>query len=174
MVFNLQIVPSIALLLTRCSLYEWFPRSASLAYVEMFRPTLPCQHFAPMSACLRACHSHCLYTFAYACSCVCVAKKPVYVGSPISWSSIHLSILSLRAFSMTRRLYPSNPLSFIINSCFPGCVLLVLATRTGKVVYGFQRGSKLLGYPTANLDPQAFKKDMAGVPRGVYIGWYVY
>ena len=42
---------------------------------------------------------------------------------------------------------------------------------TGKVVNGFGRGSKLLGCPTANLDPAAFKDQLHGVPRGVYMGW---
>lgn len=41
----------------------------------------------------------------------------------------------------------------------------------GKVVRGFGRGSKLLGFPTANLDPKAFAKEMDGVPRGVYVGF---
>jgi FAD synthase len=41
----------------------------------------------------------------------------------------------------------------------------------GKVVAGFGRGSKLLGCPTANLDPAAFVSVLKGAPRGVYIGW---
>lgn len=41
----------------------------------------------------------------------------------------------------------------------------------GAVVTGFQRGSKQLGFPTANLDPAAFKDVLADVPRGVYCGW---
>lgn len=40
----------------------------------------------------------------------------------------------------------------------------------GEVVKGFQRGSKLLGWPTANLDPKAFKDVLVDVPRGVYCG----
>ncbi len=41
----------------------------------------------------------------------------------------------------------------------------------GLVVQGFGRGSKLLGCPTANLDPSAFKEKLEGAPRGVYMGW---
>jgi len=41
----------------------------------------------------------------------------------------------------------------------------------GKVVSGFGRGSKLLGCPTANLEPCAFAAKLAGVPRGVYMGF---
>eukprot|EP00457_Paulinella_chromatophora_P018078 gb/GEZN01019284.1/.p1 GENE.gb/GEZN01019284.1/~~gb/GEZN01019284.1/.p1 ORF type:complete len:218 (-),score=26.67 gb/GEZN01019284.1/:50-703(-) len=41
----------------------------------------------------------------------------------------------------------------------------------GKVVKGFGRGSKLLGCPTANLEPAAFKNVLTGAPRGVYYGW---
>lgn len=38
-------------------------------------------------------------------------------------------------------------------------------------MHGFGRGSKLLGFPTANLDPNAFREELKGVPRGVYFGW---
>lgn len=41
----------------------------------------------------------------------------------------------------------------------------------GKVVAGFGRGSKLLGCPTANLDPAAFSSIVVGAPRGVYAGF---
>ena len=41
----------------------------------------------------------------------------------------------------------------------------------GKVVHGFGRGSKMLGFPTANLDPCAFRDTMVGVERGVYVGF---
>jgi len=41
----------------------------------------------------------------------------------------------------------------------------------GRVVSGFGRGSKLLGCPTANLDPRAFEQIVVGAPRGVYAGW---
>lgn len=41
----------------------------------------------------------------------------------------------------------------------------------GKVVSGFGRGSKLLGCPTANLDPAAFSSIVVGAPRGVYAGF---
>jgi hypothetical protein len=41
----------------------------------------------------------------------------------------------------------------------------------GRVVNGFGRGSKLLGCPTANLDPASFASTLVGVPRGVYAGW---
>ena len=41
----------------------------------------------------------------------------------------------------------------------------------GKVVPGFQRGSKQLGFPTANLDPAAFTTTLSALPRGVYCGF---
>eukprot|EP00472_Partenskyella_glossopodia_P012118 CAMPEP_0197522140 /NCGR_PEP_ID=MMETSP1318-20131121/7326_1 /TAXON_ID=552666 /ORGANISM="Partenskyella glossopodia, Strain RCC365" /LENGTH=150 /DNA_ID=CAMNT_0043074405 /DNA_START=119 /DNA_END=571 /DNA_ORIENTATION=+ len=40
----------------------------------------------------------------------------------------------------------------------------------GKVVKGFQRGSKLLGWPTANLDPKAFEGKVDHLGEGVYFG----
>ena len=42
----------------------------------------------------------------------------------------------------------------------------------GKVVEGFKRGSKELGWPTANLDPAAFETQLDdSAAEGVYIGW---
>jgi len=41
----------------------------------------------------------------------------------------------------------------------------------GPVVSGFKRGSKLLGFPTANLSPESFGSTMKSAPRGVYAGW---
>ena len=41
----------------------------------------------------------------------------------------------------------------------------------GPVVAGFQRGSKQLGYPTANLHPPAFQPALSPLPRGVYAGF---
>lgn len=41
----------------------------------------------------------------------------------------------------------------------------------GKVVTGFQRGSKDLGWPTANLDPAAFETSLDASEEGVYVGW---
>ena len=41
---------------------------------------------------------------------------------------------------------------------------------SGKVVEGFKRGSKQLGFPTANLDPNAFKNKI-DIEPGVYFGW---
>lgn len=41
----------------------------------------------------------------------------------------------------------------------------------GRVVQGFQRGSKQLGWPTANLDPAAFEHKLDAATEGVYIGW---
>eukprot|EP01080_Neovahlkampfia_damariscottae_P008365 gene8365-190_t len=42
---------------------------------------------------------------------------------------------------------------------------------SGKVTKGFQRGSKLLGYPTANLPAENFEKELEGLSTGVYFGW---
>jgi hypothetical protein len=41
----------------------------------------------------------------------------------------------------------------------------------GTVVKGFGRGSKELGVPTANLDPEALGSSLDGVQPGVYFGW---
>ena len=41
----------------------------------------------------------------------------------------------------------------------------------GAVVAGFQRGSKQLGWPTANLDPRAFEQRFDAATEGVYVGW---
>ena len=41
----------------------------------------------------------------------------------------------------------------------------------GQVVSGFQRGSKQLGWPTANLDPAAFEHTLDAEEEGVYVGW---
>ena len=37
----------------------------------------------------------------------------------------------------------------------------------GKVVQGFKRGSKELGWPTANLDPKAFETRLDAATEGV-------
>ena len=41
----------------------------------------------------------------------------------------------------------------------------------GPVVAGFKRGSRELGWPTANLDPSAFETRLDASEEGVYIGW---
>ena len=41
----------------------------------------------------------------------------------------------------------------------------------GEVVKGFGRGSSELGWPTANLDPAAFKGKIDDSEEGVYIAW---
>ena len=41
----------------------------------------------------------------------------------------------------------------------------------GAVVQGFQRGSKQLGWPTANLDPKVFTTSLDDAEEGVYVGW---
>eukprot|EP00890_Picochlorum_soloecismus_P003117 jgi/Picsp_1/3806/NSC_01318-R1_riboflavin kinase len=41
----------------------------------------------------------------------------------------------------------------------------------GRVVVGFGRGSKQLGIPTANVDPEAVSKVIAGSSSGVFFGW---
>ncbi len=43
-----------------------------------------------------------------------------------------------------------------------------LVKIAGPVVKGFQRGSKLLGWPTANLEPKGKVDQLA---EGVYFGW---
>jgi riboflavin kinase len=41
----------------------------------------------------------------------------------------------------------------------------------GNVVKGFGRGSRELGIPTANLEPEALGTTVDAVPAGVYFGW---
>jgi len=61
---------------------------------------------------------------------------------------------------------------FEMLPCPNHAVLLQQLYRlSGAVVKGFGRGSKMLGFPTANLDPAAFKNTLKGVERGVYCGW---
>ena len=40
----------------------------------------------------------------------------------------------------------------------------------GDVTSGFGRGSKQLGFPTANLPPGPLEKQLEGLPKGVYFG----
>ena len=40
----------------------------------------------------------------------------------------------------------------------------------GPVVEGFGRGSKQLGFPTANLDPGPLQQQLQPLPLGVYWG----
>lgn len=40
----------------------------------------------------------------------------------------------------------------------------------GEVASGFGRGSKQLGFPTANLPPGPLQKELEGLPKGVYFG----
>jgi Riboflavin kinase len=39
------------------------------------------------------------------------------------------------------------------------------------VVEGFQRGSKQMGVPTANVAPRCVEHHFQGRPKGVYFGW---
>lgn len=41
----------------------------------------------------------------------------------------------------------------------------------GPVVAGYGRGSKELGVPTANLDPEALGSALDGLSTGIYCGW---
>ena len=41
---------------------------------------------------------------------------------------------------------------------------------SGEVVAGFKRGSKLLGFPTANLAPASFAGKVGDADVGVYYG----
>lgn len=41
----------------------------------------------------------------------------------------------------------------------------------GTVIHGFRRGSKELGIPTANLDPEEVGNDSNKARPGVYAGW---
>lgn len=42
---------------------------------------------------------------------------------------------------------------------------------SGPVVRGFGRGSRLLGFPTANIPPEPHEAALSGLPLGVYFGW---
>lgn len=50
-------------------------------------------------------------------------------------------------------------------------VLTPAVLLEGPVVAGFGRGSKELGIPTANLDPDALGSALGSVAPGVYCGW---
>lgn len=39
------------------------------------------------------------------------------------------------------------------------------------VVKGFGRGSRQLGVPTANMDPEPLQQQLQQLPQGVYFGW---
>jgi hypothetical protein len=39
------------------------------------------------------------------------------------------------------------------------------------VVRGFGRGSRQLGVPTANMDPEVLQGELQRLPTGVYFGW---
>ena len=41
----------------------------------------------------------------------------------------------------------------------------------GDVTSGFGRGSKQLGFATANLPPEPLAQQLEGLPKGVYFGW---
>ncbi|KAL0039683.1 hypothetical protein WJX77_005068 [Trebouxia sp. C0004] len=41
----------------------------------------------------------------------------------------------------------------------------------GDVISGFGRGSRQLGFATANLPPKALAMELEGLPKGVYFGW---
>ena len=41
----------------------------------------------------------------------------------------------------------------------------------GKVIPGFQRGSKELGFPTANIPIEPYQELLQVIPTGIYSGW---
>lgn len=41
----------------------------------------------------------------------------------------------------------------------------------GNVTSGFGRGSRQLGFATANLPPKPLVAELEGLPKGVYFGW---
>ena len=41
----------------------------------------------------------------------------------------------------------------------------------GDVTSGFGRGSRQLGFATANLPPKPLATELEGLPKGVYFGW---
>lgn len=71
-------------------------------------------------------------------------------------------------------LIPAPPLPLLCLTAQQLASLTAMSTPhrlRGAVVEGFGRGSKLLGCPTANLDPASFRGLLTDVPRGVYMGW---
>jgi Riboflavin kinase len=50
-------------------------------------------------------------------------------------------------------------------------VLVPSVLLQGPVVAGYGRGSKELGIPTANLDPDAVGPALDTLPTGIYCGW---
>ena len=61
----------------------------------------------------------------------------------------------------------SENFAMTLSPSFPGEVVIV----RGKVVHGFGRGSKQLGFPTANLDSLEAKAFAAKYSTGIYAGW---
>lgn len=63
-----------------------------------------------------------------------------------------------------------NPLVFVVPSAFEIAKPFVLEA---PVVTGFGRGSKQMGVPTANLDPELCGGEafLSSLPLGVYFGW---
>jgi FAD synthase len=46
-----------------------------------------------------------------------------------------------------------------------------MVTVTGEVVHGFGRGSKLLGFPTANLSSTFYDSIFTSLAEGIYYGY---
>lgn len=85
------------------------------------------------------------------------SRKPLYGGAFIR-SRSHLPASAVRGSSA------AMPLQRVIEPFGP-------YRLCGRVVVGFQRGSKQLGWPTANLDPDAFESKFDAETEGVYVGW---
>lgn len=63
-----------------------------------------------------------------------------------------------------------NPQNDAFDAQLP-CQPISKMKISGRVVHGFKRGSRLLGCPTANIDPGCFTDAVHQAPRGVYIGY---
>eukprot|EP00892_Ulva_mutabilis_P003187 jgi/Ulvmu1/1286/UM011_0010.1 len=79
---------------------------------------------------------------------------------------VHALPLQLQSFDDEPEFYCAV-LSVPPDFSFPGAPLHLQA----KVVEGFQRGSKQMGVPTANMLPTDVEETLASHPKGVYFGW---
>ncbi|GMI25484.1 hypothetical protein TeGR_g5614 [Tetraparma gracilis] len=82
------------------------------------------------------------------------------------------SLRSLISFlPLSLKDYRDSPPSFLLSRS-PATLLRSFLRARGPVAPGFGRGSKQLGFPTANLPKSLFEGEaLAGVKPGVYIGW---
>jgi riboflavin kinase / FMN hydrolase len=117
------------------------------------------------------------YPSAPACDCGGGGDVEEEKGTCVTTGCLAAQVPSLLAFDPRSLGLPafddlvpsSRPLSFGGGR---GAVPLDPPLRIrGRVVRGFGRGSRELGIPTANVDPDALVTSLAEAVTGVYVGW---